>query len=246
MKRVFVVLIVLILLAPIISLASTVDIAKMADQELVALYEAVADELRQRGKFPYIELKNGASGDEVVRLQHRLVELGYLTKDPTGKFDKNTVNAWKEFQKASGNKQNGIASVAEQELIFSEKAAAKPTPTPKPTPKPRPTPDPRKAYGKFDYNKAARTPSEYKGTKVKINGRVMQVLGDSKSGFEMRVATKGRYDNIVYIYTLGNHPENLLEGDKVTFYCVMMGDHTYESVMGQSITLPLAQADFYN
>ena len=44
---------------------------------------------------------------------------------------------------------------------------------------------------------------------------------------------------------MGGHAENILEKDQITFYCVMKGDYTYKSTMGQSITLPLAQADMY-
>jgi peptidoglycan hydrolase-like protein with peptidoglycan-binding domain len=245
MKRTVAVLLIAILLTPILAFAAQLDISAIPDDELLTLHAEITSALRDRGIYPYIELKSGASGDEVTRLQRRLAELGYYTKDPTGKFDKNTTTAFKAFQKASGIKQSNTASVANQQLLFSAQAVSKPTPTPKPTKKPTPTPDPRKAYGKFNFNTAARTPEEYKGTKVKIVGRVLQVLGDRNSGFEMRVATKGRYDNVIYIATKGGHPENILEGDKLTFYCVMKGDYTYESIMSQSITLPLALADFY-
>ncbi len=246
MKKAVVVLLVIILLIPFLAFAAQPDISTMSDEELLKLYTNVTQALRDRGKYPYVELKSGASGDEVAHLQRRLSELGYYTKDPTGKFDKNTIAAMKAYQKTSGVKQTGIASVSDQENLFSTQAVAKPTPSPKPTPKPTPSPDPGKAYGKFNYDKAARTPTEYIGTKVKIIGRVLQVLGDRNEGFEMRVATKGRYDNIVYVFTMGNHDENILEDDKITFYCEMMGDHTYESLLGQSITLPLAKVDFYN
>lgn len=240
------------------------DLTQFSDNQLLQFYEDVAYELRVRGKFPYVELKNGATGDEVANIQRRLAELGYYALDPTAKFDGATAAALKAFEKASRLKSDGIASVADQEALFSAKAISKPTPTPKPTKKPTPTPkptrkptpkptkkptptpDPRKAYEKFDFNTAARYPSEYKGTKVKIVGRVLQVLGDRTNGFDLRVATKGRYDNVVYIVTKGGHSANILEDDKITFYCNMMGDYTYKSTMGQSITLPLAEAVMYN
>lgn len=258
MKKMAALVIVLCLFMPILSAATeSFGYKQLSDDKLIQLYADVAQELRDRGKYLYVELKSGANGDEVSNIQRRLAELGYYSKDLTGKFDTSTANALKAFEKASKLKQDGIASVSDQELLFNQKAVSKPTPTPKPTKKPTPTPkptkrptpkpsaDPRKEYKKFDFESVARYPDEYKGQKVKITGSVVQVLGDRKNGFEMRVATRGRYDNIVYIYTLGNHPANILEDDKITFYCTMAGDYTYESTMGASITLPLVQCDFY-
>lgn len=256
MKRLAAVFLALLILIP--SVYAQTDIKGLTDADLLKLHEATVQELHDRGKYPFVELKNGATGDEVARLQRRLAELGYYTKDATGKFDSQTAAALKAFEKASKLKSDGVASVSDQELLFSKRAASKPTPTPKPTKKPTPkptkkptpkptkTPDPRRAYGKFDYTSVARYPSEYKGTKVKIVGRVIQVLGDRTSGFDLRVATRGSYGNVVYITTKGGHAANILEKDRITFYCVMQGDYTYRSTMGQSITLPLAKADFYD
>ena len=252
MKRIIAILMAFCLIIPIMAAAAdAADYKQLTDEKLIQLYADVAQELRGRGKYPYVELKTGASGDEAANIQRRLAELGYFTKDPTGNYDNATATAMKAFEKASNLKQDGIASVSDQELLFSKKAVTKPTPSPKPTkkptptPKPTPSPDPRKAYEKFNFENVARYPDEYKGTKVKITGTVIQVLGDRKEGFEMRVATRSWYNDVVYIYTLGNHPANILEDDKVTFYCTMDGNYTYESTTGQSITLPLAKCDFY-
>lgn len=234
MKRITALALILLLLLPIM-VSAAVDLDSLTNDELLSLYNNTVEKLKQRSIYPYIELKSGASGDEVANLQRRLVELGYLKKEPTGKFDSTTVAALKAFEKAHSLKQDGIASVDDQKLVFDPMAIAKPVPTP----------DISKTYGKFDFNQVARYPDENKGKKLKVIGRVIQVLGDRKGGFELRVATKGRYDNIIYIYTLGNHSANILEGDRITFYCVMEGDYTYESTLGQSITLPLARADSY-
>ncbi len=232
-------------LLPAAALGFEADLAALTDEALIDLKQQVDAQMKDRGLYIYIEMKSGASGEEVVALQERLVALGYLTVDPTGKYDSKTASALKAFEKASGLKQDGVASIADQELLFSGEAVPKPTPTPKPTKKPTPTPDPRKAYGRFDFNAAARYPTENIGKQVKITGRVLQVLGDRKNGFEMRVATKGRYDNVIYIVTTGGHEANILEGDSITFYCQLAGDYTYKSTMGQSITLPIALCDMY-
>lgn len=112
--------------------------------------------------------------------------------------------------------------------------------------KPTNTPDPRKNYKTIEYKKVARDPDTYKGTKAKLNGKVVQVMGDRKNGFELRVATKDDYDDIFYIITSGNHALNILENDIIDFYCTLGGDVTYKTVLGGSITLPLAFADFYD
>ena len=90
----------------------------------------------------YVQLKRNEKGDAVTNLQERLKELGYYTAKITGKFDTPTETAVKAFEKANGFKQDGVASIDEQKLLFSADAKAKPTPTPKPTKKPTPTPKP--------------------------------------------------------------------------------------------------------
>ncbi|MDD4079824.1 MAG: peptidoglycan-binding domain-containing protein [Eubacteriales bacterium] len=249
MKKLLAVVLVLALLAP--SIAMAVELTPMSDEQILKLHESILTEMRNRGIYPYVSLKSGSSGDEVANLQRRLATLGYYTKDATGKFDGATAAALKAFEKAAGLKQDGAASVDDQEALYNAKAPVKPTPTPKPTPrptptkKPTPTPDPRKAYGRFDYTSVARTPDSYRGDMVKISGYVVQVLGDARNGFELRVATKGRYDNILYIFTAGNHNANILEKDRINFYCRLAGTITYTTVMGASITIPAAYCDFY-
>lgn len=72
---------------------AAVDLSALSDERLVALYADTEEALRERGKYPYAELASGASGNEVTLFQDRLVELGYLTKEPTGKYDNSTLTA---------------------------------------------------------------------------------------------------------------------------------------------------------
>ena len=64
----------------------------------------------------------GTSGDEVLQLQQRLFELGYLTTTPDGKFGKDTENAIKRFQQTSGFIDDGYAGPQTRDLLFSDKA----------------------------------------------------------------------------------------------------------------------------
>ena len=83
----------------------------------------------------YRVLKNGDDGDEVARLQQRLIDLGYLDAKATGKFRSATEGAVKNFQKQNGLEVTGVADLDTQQRLFGETALAKgvsPTPTPDP------------------------------------------------------------------------------------------------------------------
>lgn len=132
------------------------------------------------------------------------------------------------------------------------KVSATPSPTPTPvieTPapstSPTPAPTPFDGYYGFDFSRAARYPEEYKDTKVLIEGTVVQVLGSKKEGYDIRLSTKGSYDDIIYIFVpSSNVPEpKILEDDTLRIKAVMKGEHTYTSTSDKKITLPLAFAD---
>jgi len=60
----------------------------------------------------------------------------------------------------------------------------------------------------------------------------------------LRVASKGRYDDVVYvIYYRGSGEARILEDDKVTVYGTSKGLYTYETVMGAEVTIPMILAD---
>ncbi len=86
----------------------------------------------------YTTLSRGSKGSEVVNLQKRLRELGYLSAAADGDFGGATENAVRLFQSAIGYEQNGVASVGLQNLLFSSNApvyipAATSVPTTVPT-----------------------------------------------------------------------------------------------------------------
>ncbi len=78
----------------------------------------------------YRLLRYGAKGEDVTRLQERLTELGYYTFRITGNYQERTQAAVKAFQKKNGFRETGEATPELQELIFSESALPKITPTP--------------------------------------------------------------------------------------------------------------------
>ena len=100
-------------------------------------------------------------------------------------------------------------------------------------------------YEQFDYTKASRYPDDYLGTSVIIEGKVIQVVGSKDDGYDFRIATKGSYDDIVYVYSRGSDIPSvrILEDDKVRIKCMMLGEYTYTSALGVPITLPLAYGE---
>lgn len=77
-------------------------------------------------------LKIGSKGDEVTDLQKRLVDLGYLNKEPTGAYGKSTAAAVKDFQKCNGLDVDGIAGAITVRALFDDSAVCKPVATEKP------------------------------------------------------------------------------------------------------------------
>ena len=70
-------------------------------------------------------LKEGSSGNEVLKLQKRLVELGFLNTLPDGKYGKETMESVRSFQKSSshmGHKlsQDGIAGEQTLSAIYDD------------------------------------------------------------------------------------------------------------------------------
>ncbi len=67
-------------------------------------------------------LTTGDQGDEVLALQIRLVELGYLTDVPTGQYNEATADAVRTFQGANNLPADGICDEATWALLFSDTA----------------------------------------------------------------------------------------------------------------------------
>lgn len=100
----------------------------------------------------------------------------------------------------------------------------------------------------ISYKELERKPGEYKGQYVKFTGYVVQVCSEAKSSLHYstyRVATSGKYNNVVYIY-VDNYGSDtrILEDDKITFYGVYDGLFTYETVLGASMSIPSIRVEY--
>ncbi len=100
----------------------------------------------------------------------------------------------------------------------------------------------------ISYDSLSRTPDVYEGTDVKFTGRVLQVCSEATSAeyySTYRVATSGRYDNVVMIY-VDNYGSGtrILEDDWITFYGSYGGLYTYTTVLGASVTIPKIYVEY--
>lgn len=130
----------------------------------------------------YRPLSKGDSGDDVKRLQERLIELGYYWGKVSGNYLDGTTAAIGNFQIDNGIQRTGKADVKTQQRVYSDDILA-PTLNPAATPTPAPTasPEPDTAYpGKLSY-----------GSKGKAVGQLQQRLLDL--GFFDRKVTSGFY-----------------------------------------------------
>lgn len=229
MKRWIALLLVLMLCGA--ACAEGIDWTSMTDEEITAQITAAQAELESRGTAPaegeagYQTLQKGSKGDDVKALQTRLIELNYLAGSADGDFGGKTAAAVELFQSTVGIAANGIADAATQEALFAADA-----------PK-------AKVYQALEYKAISRDPDPYKGNLYKFDGKVLQVMENGQD-VTLRVASKGNYDDVVYVtYHRAEGESRILEDDRVTVYGTSMGLYTYETVMGAAVTIPHIVAD---
>ncbi len=73
----------------------------------------------------YPELSQGDSNEDVLALQTRLDELGYLDTEYDGHYGEYTANCVRDFQEANGLPATGVADQATQAALFSKDAVPK-------------------------------------------------------------------------------------------------------------------------
>ena len=93
----------------------------------------------------YTNLQKGDESNDVMKLQVRLYNLGYLNDDRDGVYGSKTQTAVKLFQETVGINATGIADSATQAALYADDAPYAPgvaTPSPAPTVQPTPEPAP--------------------------------------------------------------------------------------------------------
>ena len=110
----------------------------------------------------------------------------------------------------------------------------------------------RQTYSDSDYktgitfDNISRNPKDYEGKLVYFTGEVVQLMeGDDEN--QIRLAVDGDYDKVVLI---GYDPEittsRILEDDNIEIYGTSVGIFQYESVLGQTISIPAVYVDKIN
>lgn len=110
----------------------------------------------------------------------------------------------------------------------------------------------RQTYSDSDYktgitfDNISRNPKDYEGKLVYFTGEVVQLMeGDDEN--QIRLAVDGDYDKVVLI---GYDPEittsRILEDDNIEIYGTSVGIFRYESVLGQTISIPAVYVDKIN
>ena len=100
-------------------------------------------------------------------------------------------------------------------------------------------------YAIYGYETLARYPDDYKGTKGRLSGKVLQTVESEGSDWvTMRFATDNTNKHVFYCtYHKKMLDVRLLEGDMIVVYGVANGLKTYESSSGQQITIPKITVD---
>ncbi len=70
----------------------------------------------------YTALKKDAQGDDVMKMQNRLLQLGYMFIKPTGLYGDGTVQSVKDFQLLNGLTVTGVADPATLQKLYSSDA----------------------------------------------------------------------------------------------------------------------------
>lgn len=236
MKQLIAMIVVCLLVLGQTVLAESMDVSVLSDEELVQLAQSIQEEQEKRGQGAdsdasnpvepeEITLKKGDKNEDVRKMQTRLIELNYLSGSADGDFGGKTEAAVKMFQQASTLEADGIADPETLNALYAADA-----------PK-------AKIYNSLNFKDISRDPNTYKGQFYTFSGKVLQVMEGSDYGGTtttvMRIATKGRYDDVVYVtYERPNDDKRILEDDRVTVYGECDGLYTYETVIGGSVTLP--------
>ncbi|WP_294465486.1 zinc ribbon domain-containing protein [uncultured Ruminococcus sp.] len=127
----------------------------------------------------------------------------------------------------------------------------------------KPTEDPKKVEKEFkdscdtiDFKTLSRNPDKYKGNNYKLTGEIIQVQesawGDT---VDLRInITKEEFeyiddvmwtDTIFATVEIPDGEDKLLEDDVITFWGTCDGNYTYETVLGNNVSLPKIDIKYY-
>lgn len=208
-------------------------------KRVICIFVAVVLMIVSVSALAYEELAKGSKGEAVTALQTRLNELNYDAGIADGIYGNGTAAAVSEFQKKNGLETTGIADEETQEVLFSDDAIA------------------TVVYESLDWKGVSRNPDDFEERYVKFDGKVLQVIDDftitdytngiyiNSFNYGLRVATKGNYDNVVFVVVSKSDVEGgrILEDDKITVYGQYDGIYDYTTVLGAGQSIPQIDAE---
>ena len=101
---------------------STVELTAIINGEVVDIQQQAEVTPTPEPAVNYNTLSKGDKSDEVVEMQTRLYELGYLSETPDGAFGGKTQTAVKIFQQVAGLPITGIADNATLTALYADDA----------------------------------------------------------------------------------------------------------------------------
>lgn len=102
--------------------ASTAELTAIINGEVIDVQQQAEATATPEPAVNYNTLSKGDKSDEVVEMQTRLYELGYLSESPDGQFGAKTQTAVKIFQQVSALPVTGIADNATLTALYAEDA----------------------------------------------------------------------------------------------------------------------------
>ena len=101
---------------------NAVELTAIVNGEVVDIEQQVQATPTPEPAVNYNTLSKGDKSDEVLNMQTRLVELGFLSDTPDGAFGTKTQTAVKIFQQIAGLPVTGIADSATLNAMYASDA----------------------------------------------------------------------------------------------------------------------------
>ncbi len=138
---------------------------------------------------------------------------------------------------------NSMDSGKKEAALSKTSTSAQPTDVPEQTKAPETKEDYILECKTVDYSDVARNPDTYKGERITISGKVIQVAEGWFDSVTLRIDCDG---NIWYAtYSREENESRILENDMITAYGECDGVKTYMTVLGSQNTIPSIKIKYY-
>ncbi len=104
---------------------NSMSVANPGDKIDSAVSSALASSALEADTTVYETLQQGDQNEEVLKLQTRLDELGYLDTEYDGHYGEYTAGCVREFQRVNGLEETGVADADTQRKLYSNSAKPK-------------------------------------------------------------------------------------------------------------------------